>query len=144
MQYVANLYPLFVDFEKTSNSLNINKMWDIMRKYDIPGHIINIIKQTYEGYTCQIVHKGKLTDLIPVMSRVKQGCILSPTIFLMVMDEVMRKAIGGKRRGINWGITEQLEDLDFADDICLLSHTFSKLETKLKDSENEGKKIGLK
>jgi hypothetical protein len=33
------------------------------------------------------------------------------------MDEVMRKAIGGKRRGINWGITEQLEDLDFADDI---------------------------
>jgi hypothetical protein len=55
-------------------------MWDIMRKYDIPGHII-IIKQTYEGYTCQIVHNGKLTDLIPVMLRVKQGCILSPRYF---------------------------------------------------------------
>jgi hypothetical protein len=41
-------------------------MWDIMRKYDIPG-------QTYEGYTCQIVHEGKLTDPIPVMSGVKQG-----------------------------------------------------------------------
>jgi hypothetical protein len=48
----------------------------------------------------------------------------------MVMDEVMRKAIGRKRTGINWGIREQLEDLDFVD-ICLLSHTFSKMETKL-------------
>jgi hypothetical protein len=42
-----------------------------MRKYVIPGHIINIIKQTYEGYTCQIVHEGKLTDPTPVMSGVK-------------------------------------------------------------------------
>jgi hypothetical protein len=45
-------------------------------------------------------------------------------IFLMVMDELMRKAIGGKRRGINWGITEQLEDLDFTDDICVMPHIF--------------------
>jgi hypothetical protein len=60
------------------------------------------------------------------------------------MDEVMRKAIGGERSGINWGITEQLEDLYFADDICLLSHTFSKMETKLKYLENEGKTVGLK
>jgi hypothetical protein len=90
------------------------------------------------------MYEGKLTDSIPVMSGVKQGCILSPTIFLMVMDEVIRKAIGGKRRGINWGITEQLEDLDFVDDICLLSHTFPKMETKLKDLENEGKTVGLK
>jgi hypothetical protein len=56
-----------------------------------------IIKQTYEGYACQIVHEGKLIDAILVMSGVKQGCILPLAIFLMVMDEVMRKAIGGKR-----------------------------------------------
>jgi hypothetical protein len=71
------------------------------------------------------------------MSGVKQGFILTPTIFLMVMDKVIRKATGGKRSGINWGMTEQLEDLDFADDVCLLSHTFSKMETKVKDLENE-------
>jgi hypothetical protein len=63
MEYVTNLYLLFVDLEKAFDSLNRNKMWDIMRKYDISGHIINIIKQTYEGYTCQIVHKGSLQSL---------------------------------------------------------------------------------
>jgi hypothetical protein len=56
----------------------------------------------------------------------------------------MRKAVGGKRRDIKWGITEQLENPDFVGDICLLSHTFSKMETKLKDLENEGKTVGLK
>jgi hypothetical protein len=53
------------------------------------------------------------------------------------MDKVIRKAIGGKRSGINWGMTKQLEDLDFADDVCLLSHTFSKMETKVINLENE-------
>jgi hypothetical protein len=64
MKNVLNMYLLFVDFEKAFDSLNINKMWDIMRKYDIPGHIINNIKQTYEGYICQTAHEGKLTDCI--------------------------------------------------------------------------------
>jgi hypothetical protein len=139
MEYVANLHLLFVDSEKAFDS-----MWDIMRKYDITLYIIKIIKQTYEVYTCHIVHEGKLTDPIPVVSGVKQGCISSPTIFLMVMDEVMRKAIGGKIIGINLGIREELEDLDFADDICLLSHTLSKMEIELKYLENEGKAVGLK
>jgi hypothetical protein len=48
MEYVTNLYLLFVDFEKAFDSLNRNKMWNTMRKYDTAGHIINIIKQTYE------------------------------------------------------------------------------------------------
>jgi hypothetical protein len=51
--------------QSKENVLNMyNKMWDIMRKYDIPGHIINNIKQTYEGYICQTAHEGKLTDCI--------------------------------------------------------------------------------
>jgi hypothetical protein len=48
----------------------------------------------------------------------------SPIMFLMVMGDVMNKVILGKKRGINWGVSQQLEDLDFADDICLLSHAF--------------------
>ena len=78
------------------------------------------------------------------MSVVRQGCILSPTIFLMVTDRVMKRVTEGVRRGINWSLTEQLEDLDFADDICLLSHTYNKMEEKLRDLDTEGKMVGLK
>jgi hypothetical protein len=46
--------------------------------------------------------------------------------------------------GINWGVSQQLEDLDFAEDIYMLSHTFNKMYTRLKDLKNIGKTVGLK
>jgi len=48
------------------------------------------------------------------------------------MGEVMWKTTEGKWRGSNWDIPE-LEDLDFADDICLISHTFVIMKNKLRD-----------
>ena len=50
-----------------------------------------------------------------------QGCILSPFLFIMAVDWLMKTTTKGKRRGIRWTLTSCLEDLDFADDICLLS-----------------------
>jgi hypothetical protein len=57
----------------------------------------------------------------------------------MVMNDVISKGILGKKRGINCDVLQQLEDLDFADDICLLSHTFNEMYMKLNDLENIGK-----
>jgi hypothetical protein len=42
--------------------------------------------------------------------------------FVVVMDKVMRAVTAGSVRGITWKLTQTLEDLDYADDICLLSH----------------------
>jgi hypothetical protein len=83
------------------------------------------------------VHKGKLHATIAINTGVGQGCILSSIIFLMVMDDIMNKIILGKRKKeIYWGISQQLEDLDFANDIYMLSHTFNKMFVYLKDLEN--------
>jgi hypothetical protein len=43
--------------------------------------------------------------------------VLSSVVFLLVTDEVPRKSIDGKKRGITWRMNEQLEDLVFADDL---------------------------
>jgi hypothetical protein len=61
-----------------------------------------------------VKHQGSLTEPIQVKSRVRQGCLLSPIIFLSVMDEVMRKVIGNHRRGITRSLQVQLEDLEYA------------------------------
>jgi hypothetical protein len=47
--------------------------------------------------TYQAVHQGKLSDTIAINTGVSCGCILSPFIFLMVMDDVMNKMILGKK-----------------------------------------------
>jgi hypothetical protein len=73
------------------------------------------------------VHEGKLSDTIAINTGQSQGCILSPIIFLMVKDDVMNKMILGEKKEIDWGISQQLEDLNFAADIYMLSHTFNKM-----------------
>jgi hypothetical protein len=72
---------------------------------------------------CKILHETKLTDFTEITNGVRQVCILSPIIFLLVLDNVMRKTLGNMKRGIQWGMKDRLEDLDFSDDICLLSGT---------------------
>ena len=53
---------------------------------------------------------------------VKQGCILSPFLFILGIDWVLRQVTSGVGRGIRWMLTSVLEDLDYVDDIVLLAH----------------------
>ena len=55
--------------------------------------------------------------------------MLSPLLFTYVLDVVMQKSTS-HRRGITWK-QDRLEDLDYADDMCLLSHSFSHMQSKL-------------
>jgi hypothetical protein len=55
----------------------------------------------------------------------------------------MRKSLGNRKRGIEWGMKDRLEDLDFADDICLLSQRYSDMKDKLIRLQHEAKLAGL-
>jgi hypothetical protein len=64
-------------------------------------------------------------------------------MFLIGIDAVMQNVNRDRRRGIQWGLVNKLEDLDFADDLCLLSETHGDMQMKLEDLINEAEKIGL-
>ena len=78
-----------------------------------------------------MIHNGKLTEPFNVQTGVRQGCLLSPVIFLMVVDWVMKQSTADRRTGIQWTFMKQLEDLDLADDISLLSHKQQDAQEKL-------------
>ena len=73
----------------------------------------------------------------------RQGCILSPILFLVTIDWVMRQATSLRSRGIQWTIFSNLQDLDFADDIAILSSTPTHLQEKSDDLNTNAKKTGL-
>ena len=70
---------------------------------------------------CRVIHARQLTDT--VKTRVRQGCFLSQFVFLLAIDWILKKTTENKRNRIQWTPRSQLDDLDFAGDLALLSHS---------------------
>nr|CAH8857021.1 unnamed protein product [Trichobilharzia regenti] len=111
----------------------------------MPSAIIHLIQQLYDNAACQVIHNEKLTESFKVRTGVGQGCLLSPMIFLIAADWIMRQTAGNEETGIKWTHTKNLEDLNFADDdICLISHKLEDIQVKSnKLAIEEASKIGL-
>ena len=126
LEWQTLLYTVFVDFQKAFDSVDRDVIWRLVYHFGFPPKFVAIIQQL-EDATCQVIHDGKLTEPFSVQTGVRQGCLLSPTIFLMVVDWVMRQSTAGQRTGIQWTFTKQLEDLDFA---SAFSPTSSKMNRR--------------
>jgi hypothetical protein len=68
-----------------------------------PSENYKFNKYMYVRYSCQVIYYGKLTHSFPVTNGVRQGCITSPLIFILVMDVIVRRVTADKKRGIRWG-----------------------------------------
>ena len=93
--------------------------------------------------TCRVVHGGQIPDSFEVKIGVRQGCLLSPFLFLLAIYWTMKTSTAGKRNGIQWTLWTQLEDLDFVDDLALLSHTQQQMHEKTNDVATTSAQLGL-
>ena len=95
--------------------------------------------------TCNaVIHEGKLNESFDVKTGVKQGCLLYPFLFLLAIDYTMRESTEGKRNRIQWTMWQQLDDLDFANDIALISSTRQQMLEKTSLLAETSTKLGLR
>jgi len=83
----------FIDFEKAFDSIDHQVVWKILKHYGIPQKIISIIQQLYDEFSCQVIHDGNLTEPFTVTTGVRQACILSLLLLLMLIDWVIIKQL---------------------------------------------------
>ena len=122
LEWNSPLYINFIDFEKAFDSVDRHTLWRLMKHYGIPEKIISIVQSIYQGMFCRVVHSGQISESFEVKTGVRQGCLLSPFLFLLVIDWIMKTVTSNRNNGIQWTLLTQLDDLDFADDLALLSH----------------------
>lgn len=140
-EWQRGLYINFIDFQKAFDSVHRESLWSILRAYGIPAHIVQVIKQFYTDFCCSV---GGSDLSFHVKSGVRQGCVMSALLFNIVIDWVLSRATEDRRRGIRWTLSTVLEDLDYADDIALLSHSFSDMQEKTDRLDRFSRQVGLK
>nr|KAG5690109.1 hypothetical protein BaRGS_010700 [Batillaria attramentaria] len=144
LEWNSPLYINFIDYEKAFDSVDREALWKLLRHYGVPGKIISLIQCTYQDMSCRIAHAGQLSESFEVKTGVRQGCLLSPFLFLLVIDWIMKTTTAGRKNGIQWTLWTQLDDLDFADDLALLSHSHSQMQDKTTCLEATSAGTGLK
>ena len=125
LEWNATLYLVFIDYEKAFDSIHRETLWKIMRQYGIPGKYIRLVKMFYDNDRCSVLTEGGIGESFSVKSGVKQGCVMSGFLFILVIDWIMRKTVTRNDTGIQWSLTKKLEDLDYADDIVTVSSKMS-------------------
>ena len=106
--------------------------------------MVRVIADIFEDFECAVIDGSETSDWCKIKFGVKQGCVLSGFLFLLALDWIMRKVTADKRRGIRQKFTTMLENLDFVDDIVLLSSKFNDLGEKTWRLTEEAARVGLK
>ena len=101
IEWQSSLYINFVDFEKAFDSISRDVLWRLLRHYGLPDKIVTIIRVLYEGFSAQVVHNGQKTQPLDMRTGVRQGCLLSPLLFLVALDWVTRTAFDRKRYSVD-------------------------------------------
>ena len=139
IEWKSSLYVNFIDFKKAFDSVHRDSLWLIMRSYGIPSKIVSMVKALYDHFECTVVVAR--TQRSSLRSKLERNRVL---LFLLVVDWVMRNTLREGNTGIRWKLNTKLEDLDFADDIALLSSTRQHIQTKTDKLAHKAERVGLK
>jgi hypothetical protein len=80
-----NCMIISIDAEKAFNKIQHHIMIKTLRKLGIQGKYLNIVKATYDKPIANIILNGEKLELFPVMSGMRQGCLLSPLLLSIVL-----------------------------------------------------------
>ena len=89
-EFQKNIYFCFTDYAKTFDCVDHNKLWKILQMMGIPGHLNCLLRYLYAGQEATVRTGHGATDLFQIGKGVRQGCILSPCLFNLYVEYIMR------------------------------------------------------
>ena len=121
-----------------------NKLWNILKEMGIPDHLTCLLRNLYAGQEATVRTRHGTTDWFQIRKGVCQNCILSPCLFNLYAEYILRNAgleetqAGIKTAGRN------INNLRYADDTTLMAEREEELKSLLMQMKEESEKVGLK
>ena len=137
------IYFCFIDYAKAFDCVDHNKLWKILQEMGIPDHLTCLLKNLYAGQEATVRTGHGTTDYYQIGKGVHQGCMLSPCLFNLYAEYIMRNAgLEEAQAGIK--IARNINNLRYADDTTLMAESEEELKSLLMKVKEESEKAGLK
>ena len=112
-----------------------NKLWKILQEIEIPDHLTCLLRNPYAGQEATVRIGHGTTDWFQIGKRVHQGCILSPWLFNLYAEYIMRNAgLDEAQAGIKIA-RRSINNLRYADDTTLMAEREELNSLLMKESE---------
>ena len=138
------IYFCFIDYAKAFECVDHNKLWKILKEMGIPDHLICPLRNLYAGQEAVVRTGCGTADWSQIGRGVHQGCILSPCLFNLYAEYIMRSAgLDEAQTGIKIA-GRNIDNLGNADDTTLMAESEEELKSLLMKVKEESEEVGLK
>ena len=118
-----NIYFCFIDYAKAFDCVDHNKLWKILKEMEMPDHLTCLLRNLYAGQEVTVRAGHGTTDWFQIGKGVRQGCILSPSLFNLYAEYIMRKAeLEEAQAGIKIA-GRNINNLRYAEDTTLMEES---------------------
>ena len=140
------LYPVLLDWEKAFDKVDRTQLFNSMKRMGVDQKLIDITKSLYRETVFCVELDGYTSDWLPQNTGIRQGCPLSPYLFLIVMTtlfyDVHQKLDHKLRRHRVPGA--DFDEVTYADDTICITRSIETMNDFIKSIEEEGIKYGMK
>lgn len=137
------IYCCYIDFEKAFDSVSQEGLWKAMKFFGYPAKYITLLQALYNKSKSAVRVNGELTDWFRTTVGVRQGCILSPQLFNILLELVMLYATHDSTYGVMVS-GHRINNLRFADDIALIAASENSLQLLVDSVNDVSRNYGLK
>ena len=121
-----------------------NKLWKILQEMGIPDHLTCLLRNLYAGQEATVRTRHGTTNWFQIGKRVRQGCMLSPCLFDLYVEYIMKNArLEEAQAGIKI-VKRNINNLRYADDTIFMAESEEELKSLLMKVKEESGKVDLK
>ena len=121
-----------------------NKLWKILKKMGIPDQLTCLLRNLYAGQEATVRTGHEATDWFQIVKGVCQGCILSPCLFNLYTEYIMRNAVLDEAQAGIKIAGRNINNLRYADDTTLMVESAEEMKSHVMQVREESEKVGLK
>ena len=140
-EFQKNIYFCFIDCAKAFLTVDHNQLWKILKEMGIPDHLTCLLRNLYAGQEATVRTGHGTTDCFQIGKGVCQGCILSPCLFNLYAEYIMRNTgLEEAQAGIRIA-GRNINNFRYADDTTLMAESEDKRKSLLMKVKEESEKL---